>query len=332
MTFPFSLYLASLLGAFLASCLTLPAWRRWCLRAGHVDDPGARKIHGEPIPLAGGLAVMTGILLPLLLAAALLLLAAAGTPLPGLGPDDIERLNYGFGARRWQLGAILLGLLAMTLLGWLDDRHELGPLPKFSAQILIALLVAAAGIRVTLFVPSVAFSYLVTVLWIVGITNALNFLDNMNGLCAGIGAIAAAFFALAAVRQGQYLVAAIALLVAGALLGFLPWNFPRASAFLGDAGSHVTGFLLAVLAILPTFHSPERPNPWAVLSPLLVLIVPLVDLASVVWIRLRAGRPPWIGDTNHLSHRLVRAGLSRPRAVALLWLTALLGGLTALLL
>jgi UDP-GlcNAc:undecaprenyl-phosphate GlcNAc-1-phosphate transferase len=218
----------------------------------------------------------------------------------------------------------------MMCLGWLDDRHELKPLPKFTGQFLVALLVAAAGVRLTLFVPSVAFSYAVTILWIVGITNALNFLDNMNGLCAGTGALAAGYFAVAAARNGQYLVGAIALLACGALLGFLPWNYPRASAFLGDAGSHVTGFLLAILAILPSFYSPGHPHPAAVLSPLLVLIVPLTDLASVVWIRMRAGKPPWVGDTNHFSHRLVRAGMSKPRAVATLWAIGLLGGMAAL--
>ncbi len=332
MSFPLNLYLGSLAGAFLATFLTLPGWRRWCQRTGLVDDPGARKIHAEPIPLAGGLAVMTGILVPLAGGALLLLLGQAGGPVPGLAAADLARLDYGFGARGAQLGAVLLGAVGMLTLGWLDDRHELSPGPKFAGQFLIAALVAASGVRVTLFVPSLLFSYAVTVLWIVGVTNALNFLDNMNGLCAGVGAVAAGFFGLAAARQGQYLVAAIALLGCGALLGFLPWNYPRASSFLGDAGSHVTGFLLAVLAILPSFYSPERPHAWAVLGPLLVLVVPLADLASVVWIRARLGRPPWIGDNNHFSHRLVRAGLSKPVAVALLWAGGGAGGLAALLL
>lgn len=332
MSFPLNLYLGSLVGAFLATFLALPWWRRWCQRTGLVDDPGARKIHAEPIPLAGGLAVMTGILLPLAGAALLLLLAQGGVPVPGLAPGDLSRLDYGFGARGAQLGAVLLGSVGMLVLGWLDDRHELSPAPKFAGQFLIAALVAASGVRVTLFVPSLLFSYAVTVLWIVGVTNALNFLDNMNGLCAGVGAVAAGFFGLAAARHGQYLVAAIALLGCGALLGFLPWNYPRASSFLGDAGSHVTGFLLAVLAILPSFYSPERPHAWAVFGPLLVLVVPLADLASVVWIRWRLGRPPWIGDNNHFSHRLVRAGLSKPVAVALLWAGGCAGGVAALLL
>lgn len=330
--FPLNLYVASLTGSFLASFLALPLWRRWCLRIGHVDDPGARKIHAEPVALAGGLSVMTGLLLPLLGGAGLLAIAGTERPLPGLAREAVGLLDYGFGARWLPLSAIFLGLLGMLWLGWLDDRHELAPLPKFAGQFLIALLVAAAGVRVTLFVPSLAFSYVITVLWIVGVTNALNFLDNMNGLCAGIGALAAAFFAMAAARHGQYLVGAIALLGCGALLGFLPWNYPRAAAFLGDAGSHVVGFLLAVLAILPSFYSPERPHPMAVLSPLLVLVVPLADLASVVWIRWRLGKAPWIGDTNHFSHRLVRAGLDRTQAVAVLWLVAIAGGAIALLL
>ncbi|MCC6231342.1 MAG: undecaprenyl/decaprenyl-phosphate alpha-N-acetylglucosaminyl 1-phosphate transferase [Verrucomicrobiales bacterium] len=330
MSFPLNLYLASLVGAFLASLLALPVWRSWCLRHGHVDDPGARKIHGEPMPLAGGLAVMTGVVVPLLAGALVLGAASMGWVPPGWAAGDLDRLDYGFGARRFQLVAILVGLLGMMFLGWWDDRHELRPLPKFAGQFLIALLVAAAGVRVTLFIPSLAASYVLTVLWIVGVTNALNFLDNMNGLCAGIGAIGAGFFALAAARHGQYLVAAVALLGCGALLGFLPWNYPRATSFLGDAGSHACGFLLAVLAILPSFHSPEHPHPVAVLSPLLVLVVPLADLASVVWIRWRLGRPPWIGDTNHFSHRLVRAGWSRPAAVAWLWAAALAGGVVAL--
>ncbi len=112
----------------------------------------------------------------------------------------------------------------------------------------------------------------------------------------------------------------------GALVGFLPWNFPNARAFLGDAGSHLVGYLLAVMAILPHFYTKQNPRPLAVLSPLLVLAIPLADLAWVVILRTRAGKPFWIGDTNHLSHRLVRTGLSRTRAVLVIWLIAAIIG------
>jgi UDP-GlcNAc:undecaprenyl-phosphate GlcNAc-1-phosphate transferase len=108
----------------------------------------------------------------------------------------------------------------------------------------------------------------------------------------------------------------------GALLGFLPYNFPRARAFLGDAGSHLVGYLLAVLAILPHFYSERHPRRWAVLIPLLVLAIPLGDLVWVVLLRWRIGQPFYEGDTNHLSHRLVRRGLTRTQAVLVIWLAA----------
>ena len=124
----------------------------------------------------------------------------------------------------------------------------------------------------------------------------------------------------------------MALLTCGALLGFLPYNFPEARAFLGDAGSHLTGYLLAVLAILPHFYTPERPRRFAVLTPLAVLAIPLLDLTWVVILRWRLRQPFYVGDTNHLSHRLVRAGLSKTTAVLLIWLAAaVIGGAMALL-
>ena len=324
MNFPVSIYLLAFGAAFLASWLSLPLWRAWCLRRGAVDDPGHRKIHSEPTALAGGLAVMTGLLLPLLGGLALLQLNL-------LGDGAVDKLNYGFGQRALQLAAIFGGALGMLILGWLDDRHELRPAPKFAGQFLIAALVAASGVRITVFVPSLVFSYAVTILWILTVTNALNFMDNMNGLCAGLSAVGAAGFAAAAALHGQYLVAATAFLVAGAALGFLPHNFPRARAFLGDSGSHLLGFLLAVLAILPHFYSAKNPRPWAVLSPLLILAVPLGDLVWVVCLRWRRGLPFYVGDTNHLSHRLVRRGFSRPTAVVLIWLLAVLAGVLAVL-
>ena len=325
MSFPFNVYLATLAGGFAASLVSLPLWQSWARRVGLVDDPGARKIHSAPIPLAGGLAVMTGLLVPLLVAT--LALRAHF-----FDPATVDQIGYGLSHRRVQLLAILLGALAMVCLGWLDDKHELRPAAKFFGQLAIGAIVAAAGVRITLFIPSVIFSYAVTILWILTVTNALNFLDNMNGLCAGLGAIAALLFALTAAAQGQHLVAAMGCLTAGAILGFLPYNFPRASAFLGDAGSHLIGYLLAVLAILPHFYSPQRPKPLAVLSPLLILAVPLADLIWVVVLRWRRQQPFYIGDTSHLSHRLVQRGLSNVKAVLLIWLLAvLIGGVSFLL-
>ncbi len=322
MTFPFNFFAAAFLGAFATSLITLPLWRKWCLRTHLVDDPGHRKIHDAPIPLAGGFAVLTGILLPLAVGAVLLKLGL-------LKISAAAAIVHGLDRRAIELAVLALGAIAITFLGWLDDKHELKALPKFAGQILIALAVAAACKRITLFVPSEIFSYAVTILWLLTVINAFNFMDNMNGLCAGVGAIGALIFALIAAANGEYLVAITGFLMCGALAGFLPWNFPDARAFLGDAGSHLVGYLLAVMAILPHFYTKLNPHPLAVLAPLFVLAVPLIDLAQVSLLRTLNKKPFWIGDTNHLSHRLTRLGLNRTRAVLLLWLLAALLGSVA---
>lgn len=339
MSFPFNVYLLATVSACLTVLATLPLWRKWCLRTGLVDEPGHRKIHDQPIPLAGGLAVMTGLLVPTLLGCLVLWWQkASGTAGEGwvlsssaahdagrlalLSPNSAFLLHYGLGRRAVELTGIFLGAFGILLVGWLDDKHELRPRVKFAGQFLVAALVAASGARITLFVPSIVFSYAVTILWILTTINAFNFMDNMNGLCAGLGAIGAYHFAMIAAADGQYLVGLIAFLTFGALLGFLPYNFPRARAFLGDAGSHLVGYLLAVLAILPHFYTVRHPRRWAVLIPLLILALPLVDLVWVVLLRWRIGQPFYQGDTNHLSHRLVRRGLTRWQAVVVIWAAA----------
>jgi UDP-GlcNAc:undecaprenyl-phosphate/decaprenyl-phosphate GlcNAc-1-phosphate transferase len=323
-TFPFKFFLAAFVCAFLASVLALPFWRKWSLRVNLVDDPGQRKIHDHPVSLAGGFAVLTGILVPIVLGVACIEFGIVKISFASLLAHGLER-------RGLELAAIASGAVAITFLGWLDDKHELKPLPKFAGQFLIALLVAVACKRITLFVHNEIFSYAITILWLLTVINAFNFMDNMNGLCAGVGAIAAFIFGLIAGADGEYLVAMVAFLICGALLGFLPWNFPNARAFLGDAGSHLVGYLLAVMAILPHFYSKQNPHPLAVLSPLLVLAVPLADLARVVVTRILNGKPFWLGDTNHLSHWLVRKGSSRVRAVLLIWLATVFVGALACL-
>ena len=330
--FPFNVYLLAILSAFTVAFGSLPMWEKVCLRLGLMDDPGHRKIHDCPIPLAGGLAVMTALFIPTAVASVLLLLQSRLGKLAVLNPNSVSLLIHGLQVRHLELGAILLGALGMLVLGILDDRHELKPAMKFTGQFLIAFAVAACGVRITLFVPNPIFHYAITILWILTIINAFNFMDNMNGLCAGLGAIGSWYIAIIAAGDGQYLVTIVALLTFGALLGFLPYNFPNARAFLGDSGSHLVGYLLAVLAILPHFYTVRHPRHWAVLIPLLVLAVPLLDMIQVVLVRWRLGKPFYHGDTNHLSHRLVQLGLSKPRAVAILWLASALIASLALLL
>ncbi len=323
MNFPANFFAAAFAGAFFITLLGVPIWRRWCLRTGLVDDPGHRKIHDQPIPLAGGFAVLTGILLPVVAGAVLLKLGLVTVA-------STDRVVHGFDRRALELVVLGAGAVVITVLGWLDDQHELKPLAKFAGQLLVALAVAIACKRITLFVHSELFSYVVTVLWLLTVMNAFNFMDNMNGLCGGLGAIGAFWFAFIAARHGEYLVALTGWLMVGALLGFLPHNFPQARVFLGDAGSHLVGYLLAVMAVLPHFYTRQNPHPLAVLSPLFILAVPLLDLAQVSLFRTWNRKPFWIGDTNHLSHRLVRAGLSRTQAVMVLWLIAAAAGMAAL--
>ena len=320
--FPYFVYLAAFAAGVVTSYMALPIWRRWCLRIGLVDHPGHRKIHSSPVPLAGGITVLSGLLLPLIGAALLLFLW------PG-AESAATALAQGMNQRAAQIAAIGAGAVGITLLGVLDDRRPMTAKQKLAGQTAVAVLLVAADVRVTLFVPNVALSYAITVLWVLTVINAFNFMDNMNGLCAGLGAIGAFLFGVFAAAADQYLVALLAFLMCGALLGFLPHNFPDARAFLGDSGSHLVGYMLAVMAILPHFHRPDQTSQLAVLTPLIILAVPLLDMAWVVLLRLRMGKPFYIGDTNHLSHRLVRRGLTKRDTVLLIWLVAaLVGSLT----
>jgi UDP-GlcNAc:undecaprenyl-phosphate GlcNAc-1-phosphate transferase len=324
------IYSAAFFSAFFTALVALPIWRRWCLRTGFVDDPGHRKIHDSAMPMAGGLAVMTALAIPTIFA--LIVLWLRHPPqIPPVDDANTALLAYGLRKRSLELAAIFLGAIGMLLVGLWDDKHESRPANKFIFQFAVAALVAASGARITLFVPNLAFSFVVTILWILTVINAFNFMDNMNGLCGGLGAIGAFYFGLSAATAPvpQYLVALIAFLTCGALVGFLPYNFPRAKSFLGDSGSHLVGYLLAVLAILPHFYTRGNAHAVAVLTPLLVLAVPLGDLVWVVILRWRMGKPFYVGDTNHLSHRLVKLGLTRTQAVLVIWLLAIAIGALA---
>lgn len=299
------LFLCAALAAFLAYG-SFGFWKRLSLRCGLVDEPGRRKIHRKPTSLAGGLTVLMA-------------------PLP-FCLYYFYTLPGGSGFLHWfWLG----GLLAFFLLGLADDYRELGPGVKFLLQL---LLIGGLTTRIHFeFFASPAYgpalNFALSFLWFGLVLNSLNFLDNMNGLCAGLGALlAAAYFTASLMLPGAQLLP-VFLIFAAALLAFLPWNYPRAKAFLGDSGSHLVGYLAATGSILLTNALLQRaasePGPGqtllAFLPVLLMLSLPLYDLGSTFLIRLRNGRPLYVGDTNHLSHRLVRKGRSPAAAAAALW-------------
>jgi len=317
--------------SFVLALLLTPACKRLSFQWNYVDQPDQeRKIHTEAMPLLGGLAIFGAFAGNVLFNYLFILPLGSRVDLPFIDMPDVKMYLDGAFSVWPKLLVILLGGGLMVGLGMYDDRYELKAPTKLIAQIVIALFVALAGIRVTVFIPSKLASYVLTVLWIVTITNAMNFLDNMDGLCTGIGLVCAGLFGFIAGIQHQYFVCLIALALAGALLGFLPHNFKPATIFLGDAGSHFVGYMLAVLPICVTFYRHGTPTLLPVLIPPLVLAVPLFDLVMVMWIRIRHGQPVYLGDVNHISHRLVRLGLPQSWAVTLIYLITLTLGLGAM--
>ena len=220
------------------------------------------------------------------------------------------------------------------VMGLIDDRKSLKWQLRLGIQVLCAAILAASGIRVTLFWPFThpLLGGAVTVLWIVGLTNSFNMLDNMDGLAASVGLIAAGLFCVGQVVAGSLFAPAVLLIVMGALGGFLVHNHAPARLYMGDAGSNFLGFLLGAMTVVGTYHVWGVDSPFSVLAPLLVMAVPLYDTTSVVLIRLLEGRSPFQGDRRHFSHRLVARGLTPPQAVWTIDLVTLAGGLGALLL
>ncbi len=325
------------------------AWivRRWGPRLGLIDRPGLRKIHEKPMPTSGGLAIWLGLVVPLGLGQGLLWMwrnwptagAAPGTGLPEfLATSGVVDHFSGLWQQLPKLWLLLAGGTVLMLLGLVDDRRGLDWRFRLAVQTSVAAAMVACGwcVRLPWDVPGLAFA--VSVVWIVGLVNSFNMLDNMDGLSAGVAAIAAAILAAAALmaprpdnHQPQLFVAGFLLLIVGSLLGFLGHNRPPARLFMGDAGSYLIGYLLAMATLTATFAGGGLPRHGA-LAPLCVMAVPIYDTASVVLIRLRQRRSPFVGDKSHFSHRLVKLGMTKPQAVLTIYLTTATCGLGALLL
>ena len=308
--------------------------RRGALARGFVDQPGGRKIHAKAIPLGGGIVIFWVTMLPLLLAT-LFAVYCEKFGAPGWLPEALEIHMEGV-ASRWQLVvSLFLGTGLLHVLGLIDDKRRLGPWVKLTVQFGAALILAGGGgIRFSFFMSSVYITTLLSVFWMVIIMNAFNFLDNMDGLSAGIGAICAAMILSAAASSGQVFVAGLLALLIGALLGFLVFNFAPAKIFMGDAGSLVVGLLIAAATIRTTYYNPgiESGRWFSALIPLVVLAVPLYDFISVTLIRLLQGKSPMVGDKQHFSHRLVNRGMTTRQAVLTIYLATACCGLGAVFL
>ena len=268
--------------------------RRLFARWGFVDHPGGRKIHAVAVPYGGGAAVFLTFLLAL--GAGLLVVAFRDSTLVSRLPaaDLIHRHAEGVMSRAGALGGLLAAAALLFVVGLIDDRRRLSAWPKLLAQLLAAAVVVwGLDIQATFFVPVRWVNQVVTLLWIVTITNAFNFLDNMDGLSAGVAAIVLVVLAAVAAAAGQVFVPILAVLLLGALVGFLFYNFPPATIFLGDAGSQTVGFLIAVLAILAEYYRPATgEGQFSPFLPLVLLAVPLYDLTRVTLLRIARGKSP----------------------------------------
>lgn len=298
-------------------------------RMNAMDAPGVAgqvKADARQVPNIGGIGVVVGLAVPIV--GALVLAPMIDGPHRAATDPSAVVLD----------AIILLAAIALLhVLGLVDDRKPLGPLIKLGLMALpaVAIPLLTDSRLLTLldaYPGGEALSIAITAMWLLAMTNAMNFLDNMDGLSAGVAAIAGAFLTAAMLMAGQWFVAGLSACVVGACLGFLPHNFPKARIFMGDGGSLVLGFVLGFLSVRGTYMTEGGSQWWGVLLPVLVLAVPLYDLATVVGLRLSQGKSPLVGDLQHVSHRLADRGLGRRGAVLVLWAFSMIAGASGLLL
>jgi len=288
------------LSTFLLVGSITPWMRKLAIKHDVMDSPvHSHKTHKEPIPYLGGLGIIIGIL---------------AVSFGALIYKHAESKNY------WLALSVLGPALILGLIGLWDDIKNLPPLPRFIAQTIAgvftsALLIASSTVGTP--TGSKFVDAIITTIWIVGICNSVNFFDNLDGGAAGTIAVSSIALTKLSIDGGQYLVGGLAAVTAGATLGFLLWNKSPARIYMGDAGALFLGILIASLTI--RLH-PDAESQWTSLAtPFLLLAVPILDTSVAVISRLRRKVSPFQGGRDHLSHRLIRAGLARPVAAVALW-------------
>ena len=300
--------LAFLIGLSVSLFLTVPV-RALAIRVGMVDLPGPRKVHLTPIPLLGGLAIYGGVMLAI--------------------------FSVFDGPARAQSFGIFTGATIVAIVGFLDDRGWLHHQIKlFLGMPLAAVILLASGVHANIFevlVGGKAGTWLdgaLTIVWVVGITASFSILDHMDGLCAGVAAMASAFFALLAYLNGQTVVTTLAAATLGAAAGFLRWNFKPAKIFMGDGGAMFLGFLMATLGLKLRLAQSSNLAGW--LAPVLILGATIFDTTLVTISRSRRGLLPFATPgKDHSAHRLANLGLGQRGAVVAMYLGGAIGGCAA---
>ncbi len=309
-------YLVAFLCAAMVVLWTTPAIRAVGLKSGQVDLPDPRKVHTQPMVRLGGVSIFTGV------TTALLLVWSLGWF--GILPPAAE----------YEVWGVTIGSVLMFLVGLSDDLFSLPAVPRLLAQFGIATAAWSVGVQIeAVSLPGVGvwqlgiLSLPITLIWLVGVTNAINFIDGLDGLAAGVSGIAAAVTLIVALLTQQWAAALIASALAGAALGFLRYNFNPAQIFMGDGGAYFLGFMLAGLSVIGVV---KLVTTVAIIVPLLILSVPIVDTTSVIIQRLSKGLSPFKPDQRHLHHQLLKVGLSHRFTVLTIYALTLWAGCLAL--
>ena len=323
-----NIYLIIAFIAMFFSLIYTPLCKSLALKIGFVDKPAEQKHKGHkaPTPLLGGLAIclamISTVAFGLIAAHALhkdIIAPAVRQTLPGVTVVSTRMLMIGLGA------------LLATLLGMYDDKFNMSAKAKFGGQFVVAAIaVTWGGATISAFIHNPVITWGISIFWILLMMNAINFFDNMDGLAVGIATIAFSFFTIAAGMRGQYFVATLGAVAAGASIGFWFFNHSPATIFMGDSGSHLLGYMLAIMGCMITYYKTEADTPFSILIPVFILALPLFDMLAVTVIRWKLGKPFYIGDHNHISHRFMHMGMSRKMAVLMVHLMALIIGMGVL--
>lgn len=299
-----------------------------------VDRPSSRKVHIKETPLLGGLGIFAGLAITVAVHYYAIILCSH-FDMEALFPFLKRFLIYIPGIKKvsFKIFGIFGCGFILFLIGLYDDKYGLSAKLKFYLEIVVALIIVYFfNIKITLFVKSELFSYIITILWIVGITNSFNLLDNMDGLSAGVACVCASVFFLSSVISGQLFIGLFLIAFIGAMIGFLRYNFPPAKIFMGDAGSLFIGFVLATLTVLGTYYIKGCATLYPILMPVLILGVPLYDTFSVIFIRLKHRESIFKADKNHFSHRLLRLGMTHTGVALFVYLVTFCVAINAILL
>ena len=319
--------------SFALSIILTAAVRKLSIARGFVAIPKDDRHHQHPTPLGGGIAITATLVFFISASIFAVLFLASPGHLDWLGDSATIHIE-GFLSKTAELQIVLSCVLILFLLGLFDDKKHLSPALKLAVQFAVAFFAASfADIRVELFIHNKLITTAMSAAWIVLIINIFNFLDNMDGASTGIAIIVSTILFIAAALSGQVFISGIAIIFIGTLLGFLVFNFPPAKIFMGDCGSFVVGFFVALLTLRTTYYHQTQSGQWyPVLLPLIVLAVPLYDFISVTILRISQGKSPFVGDTQHFSHRLKRRGLTDTQTVLTLYLATITTALGAIFL